>query len=268
QGLGPVVPGCDLVVVERPVGAKSVAAFPLEVVCAEAQRIAAPVVGAASQHARVPPQELAAFGGGVGLARHLPTAVDGGVVEAEVLVRRGGAHPRCVGIAPEHRCFRDRIVIAAGLEHEHLVAVPGQLVCRHRAAGARPDHQHRVDRVAHRSSSRILRFLNHTTSPWSCRPIWPLSLAANPGQLANLLAATSRCHSGPWIRTETVCTPFCQTVSCPRSSRMRTWFHSPAGLCEAGGEAIMSYREPDRWVSSWLSGWRSLSRIWISGACE
>src|SRR5690606_14339717 len=200
--------------------------------------------------------------------RHLPAAVDGGVVVAEVLVRRGSAHQRCVGIGPEHGRFRAWVVVAARFEHQHLVALAGQLPGRHGAAGARPDHQHRIGRIVHRFSALILRFLNHTTSPWSCRPIWPLSLAANPGQSANLLAATSCCHCGPWIATDTVCTPFCQTVSWPWSCRMRTWFHSPAGLCEAAGEAIMSYREPDRRVSSLLSGWRSLSRIWISGACE
>src|SRR5690606_22026877 len=138
----------------------------------------------------------------------------------------------------------------------------------HGAAGARADHQHLVGEAAHRSSSLILRFLNQTTSPWSCRPIWPLALAANLGQSANLLSATSRFHSGPSIWTDTVCTPFCQTLSWPWSSRMRTRFHSPAGRCEAAGEAIMSYSEPDRRVSRLLSGWRSLSRIWISGACE
>src|SRR5690606_39101744 len=143
-----------------------------------------------------------------------------------------------------------------------------QLVRGHGAAGAGADDQYLVVGIAHRLSSLILRFLNHTTSPWSCRPMWPLSLAAKPGQPANLLAATRRCHSGPWIRTEAVCTPFCQMVSWPRSCTMRTRFHSPAGRCDAAGEAIRSYREPDRWVSSLLSGWRSLSRIWISGACE
>src|SRR5690606_32949700 len=250
QGFGPVVPGGDLVVLERPVRAEAIAAFSLEIMRAETQRIAAPVVGASAQHARPPPQELAAFGGGVWLVRHLPAAAHGGIVETEVLVRRGSAHQWRVDVAPEHRRFRPRVVMAAGFQHQHLVALAGQFVSGHGAASAGADDQHVMGEIVHRFSSLILRFLNHTTSPWSCSPIWPLRLAANPAQPANLLLATSRFHSAPWISTEAVRTPFCQMVSWPWSSRMRTRFHSPAILCEATGEAIMSYREPDRWVSS------------------
>src|SRR5690606_2735377 len=246
----------------------AVPALCLEVVFAETQRVPAPVVGSATQHACTPPQELGAFGGGVGLVRHLPAAAHGGIVEAEVLVRRGRAHQRCVAIGPEHRRFCGRLVVATGFQQQHLVALAGQFVRGHGTTGAGADDQHVVGEIVHRFSSLILRFLNHTTSPWSCRPIWPLALAANPAQSANLLAATRRFHSALSISTDAVCTPFCQMVSWPWSSRMRTRFHSPASRCEAWGEAIMSYREPDRWVSNLLSGWRSLSRIWISGACE
>src|SRR5437763_4311996 len=62
-----VVLGGDIVVRDGPVVAQAIAALPLEVVRAEAERVPAPVVGAAAPHAARPPAELGARGGRVRL---------------------------------------------------------------------------------------------------------------------------------------------------------------------------------------------------------
>ncbi len=106
----------DLLVGERPVETEAVAALRLEIVRAVAQRDAAPVVGAAAEHARAPPFELfgrVVRGVGVRLARHLPATVDGRVMKTERLVRRTRAAQGRLAVGLEHRRFLHRIVIAA-----------------------------------------------------------------------------------------------------------------------------------------------------------
>ncbi len=135
----------DVFVVERPVEAEPVARVRLEIVRAVAQRDAAPVIGAAAEHARAPPPEALLFVFRcvrVRLARNLPAALDGGIVEAEFLVgRRRAAQRRLVGRV-EHRRLGLGHVVAARFEHQDLRAVHRERVRRlaARRAGADDDH--------------------------------------------------------------------------------------------------------------------------------
>src|SRR5207249_4918466 len=75
QTIDAVVVRLHVLVADRPIVAESIERLPLEVVGAEAQRDAAPVVRAAAEHAGAPPAELRAGRGGVRRAVGLPAAV-------------------------------------------------------------------------------------------------------------------------------------------------------------------------------------------------
>ena len=116
QHLDLVVVRREILVVHGPVEAEAVARVRLEVVRPIAQRDAAPVIGAAAQHARAPPLELArriVGGAGVGLAGHLPAAVDGRVPEAEGLLGRAGAAQRRLAVGLHHRRLGGGLVAPA-----------------------------------------------------------------------------------------------------------------------------------------------------------
>src|SRR4030095_7997420 len=72
-----VVVGLEVVVGDRPVVTEAVEALAAEVVRTEAKGNAAPVIGAAAQHARAEPVEAIAGSGCVGLAFERPTAPAG-----------------------------------------------------------------------------------------------------------------------------------------------------------------------------------------------
>src|SRR6266516_185913 len=136
----------DVVVGAGPVVAQPVECLRLEVARPEAQRDAAPVVGAAAQHAGTPPAELVAGGDGVGLAVDLPTA-DAGVELAEgALPRRGTAARRLVGPG-EHRGVGGIVPRHARLEQRDVHAGAGEHIGGDAAAGAGPDDDD-VGRVA------------------------------------------------------------------------------------------------------------------------
>ena len=174
----------NVFVVDRPVDPEPVARVRLEIVRTVAQRDAAPVVGAAAEHARAPPPEalvLVFRGVRIRLARDLPAALDGGIVEAEFLVgRRRAAQRRLVGRV-EHRRLGLGHVVAARFEHQDLRAVHRERVGRlaARCAGADDDHvvlllqgigfEHRHDGYF---NFFTLISLNSTTSLslWFCSP--------------------------------------------------------------------------------------------------
>ena len=146
-----VVVGRDIVVADRPVEPETVARVGFEIVGPVTQGDAAPVVGAAAEHPRAPPPELAgriARRAGVRLAGHLPTAVDRGVVETKRLVRCARAPERRLGGRLKHRGLFDRIVISPGLEHEHLHALHRERVSGLAAGGAGTDDDHIINRLS------------------------------------------------------------------------------------------------------------------------
>ena len=117
QFLGLVVVGRQVVVGDGPVEAFAVAAVRLEIVGAHAQRDAAVVVGAAAQHARAIPHELAARRAGVGFAGDLPAAHQRGVVVTEGLLLGAGGAMRSVVVPLEHVALLGRVVVGAGFQH-------------------------------------------------------------------------------------------------------------------------------------------------------
>ncbi len=142
QQLHLVIVGCHVLVRDRPVESQTVAAAGLEVVGAVAQGDAAPVIGAAAEHSRPPPGEVAAplvRDGDIGLAGYIPAAVHRRVVEALVLVRSIGTAERCHVRRLKHRALGGRCVPAAGLEHQHAHTLHAQGVSRLSAARAGPD---------------------------------------------------------------------------------------------------------------------------------
>ena len=139
----------DFVVVRRhvlvgdgPVDPQAVAAVRLEIVGPVAQRDAAPVVGAAAEHARAPPGEAAVRivrGLHVRFAGDRPAAIDRGVVESERLFRRRGAAQRRLIRRLKHRGFLFGHVVAPRFQHEHLDAFHAQGIGGLSARGARAD---------------------------------------------------------------------------------------------------------------------------------
>ena len=144
QFLGLVVVGRKVVVGDGPVEALAVAAVGLEIVGAHAQRDAAVVIGAAAQHARAVPHELAAGRGGVGLAGDLPAADQGGVVVAEGLLLGAGGAMRSVVVPLEHVALLGGVVIAAGFQHADLGAGQREHVGGDAAAGSGANDDHVV----------------------------------------------------------------------------------------------------------------------------
>ena len=142
QFLGLVVVGRQVVIRDGPVEALAVAAVGLEIVRAHAQGDAAVVIGAAADHARAPPHEFVAGGGGVRFAGDLPAAHQGGVVEAERLGLGAGGAVRSVVVPLEHVALLGRIVVAARLQHADLGAGEREHVGRDAASGPRPHYDH------------------------------------------------------------------------------------------------------------------------------
>src|SRR5690606_21629044 len=97
-----VVVRLEVVVGDGPVVAESVAGLSLEIVGAETERDASPVIGPAPHHPGAPPVEAGAGGGGERLALDVPAA-DAGVVLAEWALRRGAAAPVGLPRPGEHR---------------------------------------------------------------------------------------------------------------------------------------------------------------------
>ena len=112
-----VVVRLEVVVADRPVVAEAVEALAPEVVRPEAQRDAAPVIGAAAEHARAEPVEAIAGRGGVGLAFERPAA-PAGVELAELALGNRQASPRRL-IRPRHHLrIAARVEHHAGFEHQ------------------------------------------------------------------------------------------------------------------------------------------------------
>ena len=134
-----VVVGLDVVVGEGPVVAQPVAAAPLEVPGTEAQRDAAPVVRASSEHARPPPEELLALGHRVGLALQVPAAE--ATVELPERLQAGAGAPPRGGVGPgEHRAVLGRVPHRPCLQERHPRAALGEHLGRHAPAGPRAHH--------------------------------------------------------------------------------------------------------------------------------
>ncbi len=134
-----VVVGCHVLIRHGPIETEPISGIGLEVVLAHAQRDAPPMVRAPTEHTRAPPAEVGALGARIRLARHLPSPVDRCVVEAEGFL--DSASPPHGGILGqlEHRGLGDRVVVTAGLEHQHLHAG----TCEHiRAHAARSSRTH------------------------------------------------------------------------------------------------------------------------------
>ncbi len=142
QPLDFVVVGRHILVGNRPVEPQAVAGVRLEIVRPIAQRDAAPVIGAAAQHARAPPGESSmriARGLHIGFPGNRPAAVDRGVVESEGLFRRRGAAQGRLIRRLKHRRFLFRYVFAPRFQHEHLHAFHAQGIGSLPARGAGAD---------------------------------------------------------------------------------------------------------------------------------
>ena len=143
ERLGLVVVRYHVLMRQGPIEAEPVTRVGLEVVLAHAQRDTAPVVRATPEHARAPPTEVRALGARVRLTRHLPTPVDGRVIEPERLLdRTGPSHGGVLGQL-KHRGLGDRVVVSPRLEHEHFHAGARQHVRAH-APGRSRAHDDRV----------------------------------------------------------------------------------------------------------------------------
>src|SRR5437762_4878095 len=75
QPVDPIVVRCNLPIRDRPIVAESVPRLPLEIARAEAERDAPPVIGAAAEHPRPPPEKLRPWRDGVRLTFDLPAPV-------------------------------------------------------------------------------------------------------------------------------------------------------------------------------------------------
>ena len=138
-----VVVRLDVVVGDRPVVAEAVDALAAEVVGAEAQRDAAPVVRAAAEHAAAEPAPRA-VADRVGLALDVPAA-EAAVVVAERLLVAAPAARRRVVVPREHRAVLGRVPHRPALEHHDVGAGLGQHLGGGAAAGARSDDADVVD---------------------------------------------------------------------------------------------------------------------------
>src|SRR5204863_5906437 len=97
----------------------AVTAAALEIPGSEAQRDAAPVVRAATEHARAKPHEAIACGDGVGLAFDVP-ATDAAVELAERPLARAGAAARRIVVPGKHLAVFFRRPGRARLEQHAL----------------------------------------------------------------------------------------------------------------------------------------------------
>src|SRR5439155_1426374 len=191
-----VVVRCDVVVGDRPVVAEAVPTLALEVVRPEAQCNAAPVVGAATDHAGPPPGEVGARRARVRLAGDFPSA-DAGVELAERSLLRGSPAARRL-VRPRQHCRVLRIVPRrTGFEHHHLRAGLGESVGGHSPAGPRADDTHVVySGLGARGSG-----LGHTVQvSTACRSevrgsrVGVNSCAMNPAKPVSAMADATACQ--------------------------------------------------------------------------
>ncbi len=138
-----VVVGLDVVVGEGPVVAEAIHAAAPEVIGAPAQRDAAPVIGAAAEHAGPEPVELRAGRRGVRLPFQLPAA-PGRVELAKRPFGRRTTARRLVGPA-QHLAIAGLIPLRTGFQHADLGASFGEHLGGHPAASARSDDDDVVD---------------------------------------------------------------------------------------------------------------------------
>src|SRR5688572_129144 len=108
-----------VIVRDRPVVADAVQGLATEIVRAEAERDSPPMVGAAAEHARAPPEEARPGRRRVRLAVYLPAAV-ARVELPEGTYPRGRAAPRGGVVGDEHRRVLGRVPGTARLEHEDV----------------------------------------------------------------------------------------------------------------------------------------------------
>ena len=141
-----VVVRLDVIVGDRPVVAEAIEALAAEVIRAESQRDAPPVIGPPAEHARAEPVELAARRRRVRLTLERPAA-EGAVEFAEMpLGRRRAAAGRVV--APRvHEGVGGRVPHRPRFEHDDVGAGLGQDHGGHAAAGTGPDHADVVGRA-------------------------------------------------------------------------------------------------------------------------
>src|SRR4051812_38595915 len=88
------------------------------------------MVGPPPEHSRTPPLKSGlarVLCHNVGLAWHLPAAINGCVVKPEALVRRAGPTQGRIVRSLEHRRFSE-IVLATSLQHQHTHTFHGQRV--------------------------------------------------------------------------------------------------------------------------------------------
>ena len=109
-----------------------------EIVGAEPERVASPVVGAAAEHSCAPPVELGTRRPGVRFAGHLPAA-DTAVELAERPLRGGRAAPRRVRGGGQHRRVSLTVPLGTGLQQYDVGSGLGEGVGCHPPAGAAAD---------------------------------------------------------------------------------------------------------------------------------
>ena len=141
-----VVVRFDVVVRDRPVIAQAVQALAPEIVGAEAQRDASPVVGPAADHAGAPPVEAIVLGARVRLALDLPTA-DARIEFAERSFARGAAASGRVVKRREHAGVARIVPRAARFQHDDVRAGLREHVRGRTAARARADDHYIVFRA-------------------------------------------------------------------------------------------------------------------------
>src|SRR5262249_550188 len=107
-----------------------------------AQRNAAVMVSAATQHARAIPHELTAGRGRIGFPRHLPAAYQCGVIVAEWFLFGAGSTMRSVVVPLEHVALLGGIVVGPGLQHTDLGSRQRQNVRRNPSTGSGPDYHY------------------------------------------------------------------------------------------------------------------------------
>jgi hypothetical protein len=158
QLVGLVVERLDVLVGDWPVVAQAVEALPPEVVGAEAQRDASPVVGAAAEHPRSKPAEVAARRIGVGLALDRPSA-ESGVELSKLLGGDRRAAARGLVVPLQHVGSGDRIPHRPRFEHHDVRTRFGEHLRRHPTPGARADDAHVEDLAVADDLHGDVRFL-------------------------------------------------------------------------------------------------------------
>ena len=139
-----VVVGLEVVVGDRPVVAEAVEALASEIVRPEAERNAAPVIGAAAEHARAEPVESIAGRRRVWLTFERPAA-PAGVELAELALGNRQASPRRLVRPRHHLRVAARVEHHAGFEHQDVRAGFGQHLRGHAAARARANDDNVVN---------------------------------------------------------------------------------------------------------------------------